>query len=477
MSTALDKQLAHADNCITQQWSTAIVWRQPIHTVYVPAHWLVGEGAAPAGMQEEHLSFRQPATDQPTGTQPAPHQSTPEQLPAVWANYSRSALTAAFGTRDLPAAVRKLAGELQIQHPAEVAQLTAAKLNSQPIEDLRIDFEDGFTQRHVAPENRDADEDHLIPAAAAAVDGWLRPGGPAASPTFAGIRFKSFDPGTRRRGIRTFSRFLTELHERGTLAAILDPRSPDYAPRALRLTFPKVQHPDQVRALVGVLQQVEERFGLAQVGARIPFEIQVETPQAILGEHGAVAVTELIEAAEGRCLSMHYGTYDYSAYLGVDATYQSLAHPVADAAKGLIQIACTGRGVELSDGSTNRIPVGGVAELLPSWRNHRELVTRHLQRGIRQGWDLHPNQLVTRHLATIEYFRVSAQECIERTRDYVRGDTTTWMDEPATAKAMAGYLVRAHDCGAITPAEFAETGVSMADMQQLRATGRLDFEG
>ncbi len=85
---------------------------------------------------------------------------------------------------------------------------------------------------------------------------------------------------------------------------------------------------------------------------------------------------------------LHYGTYDYSAALGIAAPYQSLEHPVADHAKDVMQVAVAGTGIRLSDGSTNVLPIGDRA--LEAWRLHARLVRRSLERGFYQGWDLHP---------------------------------------------------------------------------------------
>lgn len=109
---------------------------------------------------------------------------------------------------------------------------------------------------------------------------------------------------------------------------------------------------------------------------------------------------------------------------------------------------------------------------MEGWRNHFRLVDRHLHRGIRQGWDLHPNHLVTRHLATVAYFRSNWEASAERLRAYVDGDTSQWMDEPATAKALAGYLNRAHACGAISDVELSTTTVGPDDLHSLILTGR-----
>ena len=136
-------------------------------------------------------------------------------------------------------------------------------------------------------------------------------------------------------------------------------------------------------------------------------------------------------------------------------------------------VAAASYSVELSDGSTNKIPLGTPDQMLDAWRNHYRLVTRHLHRGIRQGWDLHPNQLVTRLIATYAYFRRDWEESAQRLSAYLAGDASRWMDEPATAKMLADFLARALDCGAITPAELAPYAIDTDLFPQLRTNGRL----
>lgn len=431
-----DARLADTDAHVRGRWARPVTWRQPVHTVYVPAHLLTGEGSPGAA------------------------------LPRLWGDAALAALKAYGDPTDL-------ALELGVptQDADTVARLTVAKLQREPVEDLRIDFEDGFTQRGVPPERRWADEDSRVPAAADVLGAWFgtrsgtpaHEGRPGTAPSFAGIRFKSLDPAVRDRGIRTLTLLLARLAETGVLQKVLD-----HDPRALRLTLPKVQHHRQVEVFVDILDRLEHELGVSG----IPFEVQIETPQAVCGDDGGNEPSRIISAGQGRILALHYGTYDYSASMGVDAAEQSMDHPVADHAKDILQVATAAVGVELSDGSTNRIPVGTPEEILGAWRLHHRLVTRHLRRGIRQGWDLHAHQLVTRHLATIAYFRASRETGSERLRDYLAGDTSRWMDEPATAKALAGYLYRAHDCGAVTDEELDATGITLDDLDSLRVTGR-----
>ena len=432
-----DARLAVTDDLVRGRWATPVVWRQPVHTVYVPAQLMTGDAHDP-------------------------------DIARTWGDAALAALEAYGDAAFLQSAATALAGDLGVpdQDAATVGALTIAKLETEPIEDLRIDFEDGFTQRGVPLSDRDADEDARAAEAADILRGWFSGvrGDTTTAPSFAGIRFKSFDPAVRDRGLRTLVIVLSGLAEGGVLKNLLETN-----PRALRLTLPKVQHHSQVETFVEILRMLEDRFAVPQ----IPFEVQVETPQAIVGVDGEAEPSRILAAGQGRILSLHYGTYDYSASLGVDAAEQSMEHPVADHAKDVLQVATAAVGVELSDGSTNRIPVGTGAEILAGWRLHHRLVTRHLRRAVRQGWDLHAHQLVTRHLATIAYFRASWATSAERLRDYVAGDATRWMDEPATAKAMAGYLLRAHACGAITDAELTTTGVTPDDLRILQVTGRL----
>lgn len=133
------------------------------------------------------------------------------------------------------------------------------------------------------------------------------------APPFAGIRFKSFERATRRRGMRTLDLFLGALLDGGPL------------PPGFVVTLPKVTAVEQVAAAAKVLGELERGYGLPARSLR--FEVQIETPQSIVDIEGAVAVARIVRAADGRCSGLHYGTYDYSAGLGISAAYQSMEHP------------------------------------------------------------------------------------------------------------------------------------------------------
>ncbi|MDI3418235.1 DUF6986 family protein [Streptomyces luteolus] len=315
-----------------------------------------------------------------------------------------------------------------------------AKLEREPIEDLRVDFEDGYKGK---------DEDHDAARAARIIAEAYENG--TASP-YMGIRMKCMESPVRDRGIRTLDVFLTGLMEAGGL------------PEGLVLTLPKVTYTEQVTAMVRLVEEFEKARGLE--AGRIGFEIQIETSQSILAADGTANVARMIDAAEGRATGLHYGTFDYSACLGVSAAYQASDHPAADHAKAIMQVAAAGTGVRVSDGSTNVLPVGSTAHVHEAWKLHYGLTRRALARAYYQGWDMHPAHIPTRYAAVFAFYREGFEAAGKRLSAYanhVEGDIA---DEPATAKALSGYLLRGLDCGALDIAEVARlTGLTRADLE------------
>ncbi|MFF4529176.1 DUF6986 family protein [Streptomyces sp. NPDC001407] len=326
-----------------------------------------------------------------------------------------------------------------------VYERVRAKLEREPVEDLRIDFEDGYGPRP------DAEEDAAAARAARLVAQAYENG--TAAP-YMGIRMKCMEAAVRDRGIRTLDIFLTGLMEAGGL------------PAGLVLTLPKVTYAEQVTAMVRLAEEFEKARGLAP--GRIRFEIQIETTQAILGADGRATVARMIDAAGGRATSLHYGTFDYSASCGVGAAQQSPDHPAADHAKAVMQVAAAGTGVRLSDGSTNVLPVGPARQVHDAWRLHHGLVRRALERAYYQGWDMHPGHLPTRYAAVYAFYREGLDQAAARLTAYMRSAGGAVLDEPATARALSGYLLRGLDCGAIDGAEVTgPTGLTRADLDRL----------
>jgi citrate lyase beta subunit len=371
----LDRRLAPVDAARLAAYPGESSARQPVHTCYVPADAVV------------------------------------PGLVATWGATALAALDQ-HGLPDLG-----LDGALVEQ----VLPRVRAKLAAEPVEDLRVDAEDGYRG---GPEVEDGD----VTAAAAVL---------AAEPTlpaFLGIRAKSLEGPTRRRGVRSLDLFLTGLAAAGLERAVV--------------TLPKVTAVDQVSAFLPVLDALERASGLA-----LDLELQVETPQAVLGADGTATLARMLHAGAGRVTGLHYGTYDYSASLGIAAAHQASDHPAADAAKQAMQVAVAGTGARAVDGSTNVLPVGTTAEVHAAWQVHAGLVRRALERGFYQGWDLHPAQLVTRYVATYAFFRAALPAAGARLAGYVSRVEGGVLDEPATARALATVVLRGLDCGALDVAE------------------------
>jgi citrate lyase beta subunit len=318
---------------------------------------------------------------------------------------------------------------------SELEALTQAKLTVEPIEDLRIDFEDGF-RAHRDTDADDQEEDAQALRAAGLVAGMTMP-------RSWGLRIRSLAGPTRRRGLRTLDLFLGELLRLKQL------------PAGFVITLPKVTSLVQVEVFCDVLAALEAAHSLPAGSLR--FEIQVETPQTVLGADGTVPVGRMIHAAGGRVSGLHFGTYDYTASLGILGAHQNLRHPVADFAKGLMMLATAETGVRVSDGSDNKLPIGDADTVGRRWLAHAEGVTRALRQGIFQGWDLHPAQLPTRFAATFAFFRDGWREAAVRLGDYHRQIPGIGgvLDEPATAFALARHLAAALACGAVQPDEIA----------------------
>ncbi|GAA1415081.1 aldolase/citrate lyase family protein [Streptomyces thermospinosisporus] len=328
-----------------------------------------------------------------------------------------------------------------------------AKLEREPVEDLRVDFEDGYGNRP------DAEEDETAARAARLIAEAYRNG--TAAP-YMGIRMKCMEAAVRDRGIRTLDIFLTGLMEAGGL------------PAGLVLTLPKVTYAEQVTAMARLLDAFEKAHGLEP--GRIGFEIQIETSQAILAADGTATVARMIQAAEGRATGLHYGTFDYSACLGVSAAHQASDHPAADHAKAVMQVAAAGTGVRVSDGSTNVLPVGPTEKVHAAWRLHYGLTRRALARAYYQGWDMHPGHLPTRYAAVFAFYREGFEQAAARLARYASRTGGDVMDEPATAKALSGYLLRGLDCGALDVAEVARlSGLDRAGLEGFAAPRRGDL--
>ncbi|GAA1370369.1 DUF6986 family protein [Streptomyces beijiangensis] len=398
---------------------------------------------------DAELAFRypgDPGTRQPVHTVYVPGDVFAPETIRSWGDQALEALDRHAPDAGALAHVLGISDELA----APVYDRVRAKLEREPVEDLRIDFEDGYGPRP------DAEEDEAAARAARLVSEAYKNG--TAAP-YMGVRMKCMEAPVRDRGIRTTDVFLSGLMQAGGL------------PEGLVLTLPKVTYAEQVTAFVQLLEAFEKAHGLTS--GRIGFEIQIETSQSILASDGTATVARMIGAAQGRATGLHYGTFDYSACVGVSAAYQASDHPAADHAKAVMQVAAAGTGVRVSDGSTNVLPVGPTAQVHEAWKLHYGLTRRALARAYYQGWDMHPGHLPTRYAAVYAFYREGLDAAAARLAAYVAKAGGDVMDEPATAKALSGFLLRGLDCGALDDEEVTRlTGLSRADLDSFSSPRR-----
>jgi hypothetical protein len=354
-----------------------------------------------------------------------------------------------------------------------VYRRVSEKLQREPVEDYRIDFEDGYGIR--AGEEEDG---HSV-SAAKELAASLRA---ADVPPFFGLRIKPFTNAFRERSLRTLDLFLTEL------AA----GAPGALPKQLRITLPKVTLPDEVAALADVCSRLEPLLGFEPGALRI--EIMMESPRAIFNARGEIALLALVEAAQERCAGVHFGPYDYTSLLGMAVVSDPLAHFASDFAREAMHVALAGTGVALADGPTNILPIAphrstpagpaltarqreeNLEVVHRAWRLHFRNVRRALDAGFYQGWDLHPAQLPARYAATYAFFLEHLDSVSRRLRNFVAAAAQATrlghvFDDAAMAQGLINYLLQGVNCGAITSEEV-ETRTSLS-IAQLRSAAFL----
>jgi citrate lyase beta subunit len=425
--TAIAATLAAANHDVDDRFPGDAATRQPVHTVYGGAHLFTADIAQKLG----------------AGALRALREYAPEP----------SVLAGAIGiSPDLAARI----------YPRVVGKLTR-----EPVEDFRIDFEDGFGTRP------DEEEDRCARAAADQVAD-----GMAAStlPPGVGIRIKTLSEEMKRRSLRTLDLFLTRLINRtgGTL------------PPGFVVTLPKITSPTQVSALATACDALEQTRALPSGILRI--ELMIETTQSVFAPDGAVALPRLVAASGGRVSAAHFGTYDYTAGLAITAAHQHMTHPSCDFAKHVMQVALAGTPVRISDGATNIMPVGphraSAGEPLSgtqqrentdtvhrAWRVHADHIRHSLEGGFYQGWDLHPAQLPSRYAAVYAFFLEGIEPASARLRNFVAKAAQATLvgevfDDAATGQGLLNYFLRAVNCGAMSEAEAVDwSGLTLEEIR------------
>lgn len=354
------------------------------------------------------------------------------------------------------------------EHPAlkTIDQRVRDKLAREPIEDFRIDFEDGYGNRP------DTEEDGHAATVASEIAKGMREG---TLPPFIGMRVKPLNEELRGRSVRTLDLVCTALAEQGGF------------PERWVVTIPKITILEQVEFTVAVLAQLEKKLGLSD-GA-LKFEAMVETPQIVIDSSGRSLLPRLIDVSQGRLRGAHFGTYDYTAGINITAAHQRMRHPACEFAKHFMQVAFAGTDVWLSDGSTTVMPVpvhreakGGsglsrsqrdenAASVHAAWRMHFDDVRHSLAGGFYQGWDLHPAQLVTRYAALYSFFLDGIDAAGVRLKNFVGKAAQATLvgdvfDDAATGQGLLNFFLRGINSGAITEGEaLSMTGLTEEDFR------------
>jgi len=420
--------------------------RQPVHTVYGGAHLFKADSAQRLG-KLALSSFAEYAPDFVVFAR-AIGLPLADDLPDV--------LDYATGLKHRlesdPEAVREENKAAWLAHT--IYSRVLEKLQREPVEDFRIDFEDGYGNRP------DAEEDGHAESTAIEVVNGMNAG---TLPPFIGIRIKPFNEELRTRSMRTLDIFVSTILE----------KTNGKLPRNFVVTLPKITIPEQITALADLFDVLEQEMGIA--AGSLQMEMMIETTQSIIRSDGKINLPLLLQAARGRCTAAHFGTYDYTASCSITAAHQHMMHPACDFAKYVMQVSFAGTGIWLSDGATNIMPVAPhrATEGSPltqdqidenrtvvhrAWKLHYDHIQHSLVGGFYQGWDLHPAQLPTRYAAVYSFFLESLDAASERLRNFVEKAAKATLvgdvfDDAATGQGLLNYFLRAINCGAVTEEE------------------------
>ncbi len=341
------------------------------------------------------------------------------------------------------------------------------KLKEEPVEDFRIDFEDGYGNR---PDNEE--DTHAAQAAEQVAEGMKL----NTLPPFIGIRIKPLSKELQQRAIRTLDVFLTKLNEltNGKL------------PNNFVITIPKVTIAEQIRAIVDILEAIENKTKINSNSLKI--ELMIETTQSIINSKGDFTIPILVAAGRGRVRGCHFGTYDYTASCNITAAHQKISHPVCDFARNVMQVSLANTGITISDGATTIMPIAAHRApkegppLSPqqqeenlrivhnAWRLHFNNIMNSLLFGFYQGWDLNPAQLPIRYAAMYTFFLEGLDQATKRLQAFISEAAQATLvgdnfDDAATGQGLLNYFLRALSCQALLKEEVLNVGLKPEEIK------------
>jgi citrate lyase subunit beta / citryl-CoA lyase len=157
------------------------------------------------------------------------------------------------------------------------------------------------------------------------------------------------------------------------------------------IVMPKVEHPEEVDLVNGLLDEAEAALGLVQGRIRVAYLVEAGW--------AATQLPEIVARATPRLASLIFGIADFSADLGLPAI--SNDHPLAEWARAEIVAVAGAVGVPAIDGMTLDYPVSDpgldAAANRTRWLDRMRLVYDHSvharELGMLGKWVGHPAQL------------------------------------------------------------------------------------
>jgi len=338
-----------------------------------------------------------------------------------------------------------------------------SKLETEAVEDHRVDFEDGYGSR------ADEEEDGHAASAAMAMAEDHKSGALARS---TGIRIKSLAEETKHRSLRTLDIFISKLAE----------LTGGDIPQPFLVTLPKVTTPQQVTVACRCLTLLEEKHSLPAHSLKL--ELMIETIQSIVSPEGQINIPALVDAGADRVVTAVLGTFDYTASCNIAGNYQDHMHPAADFARHIMQVSLTGTTVTLCDGITNVMPIAPhrgdsltdqqLAEnrgvIANAWKVHFDNIMHSLRLGFYQGWDLNPAQLPIRFAAVFYFFLTGLDDASARLRAFIDKASQASLvgntfDDAATGQGLVNFFVNGISCGALTAQDALDAGITLEELR------------
>lgn len=343
------------------------------------------------------------------------------------------------------------------------------RLQSRPVEDLRVDFEGSYGTRDDAEEDR-----HAVEAAEALAVATDR----GTSSPRAGLRIKPLSRKSTGRAVRTLELFFDTLA--GAAKTL---------PQELVLTLPRVALPEQVSTAARLLELLEARHRWPR--GRIRMELVVETTPALFDEAGRCALPRLVRAAGGRCAGVHLGSEDLAQACGLAPDCADGRNPLSDLARGLLRLALGDTHVTLSDAVTGPLPVGpypedssltakqradNLAAVHSAWQRGHAQILHALRSGIYQGWDRHGAELPVRYAANYRFFLERYDDAALQLRELMTSATSANVpdrdgDDARRGQRLLDFVRRAFRCGAVSRTALEMVGLEPHELDQPRFLG------